>query len=159
MSKADEIFREAFAKPRDPRSKAYKDGVLRTLRLRLGDVDAVSADPLMGYELGTPECDAYFAGTDEGHRRAREYLEKSMEPTPEKIGEALTAIVARADAELMELDESALAAKWYWCWEEDGSIEWNTYKFSAALEMHKRRCRRWEEHHNGSSASGAQRWR
>jgi len=73
-----------------------------------------------------------------------------MELTQEQIGDALTAIVARADAELMEMDESALVAKWYWCWEEDGSIEWNTYKFSAALEMHKRLCRRWEEHHNGN---------
>ena len=73
-----------------------------------------------------------------------------MELTQEQIGEALTAIIARADAELMALDESALAAKWYWCWEEDRSIEWNTYKFSDALEMHKQRCRRWEEYQNGN---------
>ena len=31
------------------------------------------------------------------------------------------------------------------------SKEWNLYKFSDALEMYKSRCRRWEEHHNGSS--------
>ncbi|HWR77916.1 MAG TPA: hypothetical protein VN283_12010 [Thiobacillus sp.] len=74
-----------------------------------------------------------------------------MEPTKEQIGEVLTSIVARADSELIALDEAGLAAQWYWRWEEGRSIEWNTYKFSDALEMHKRRCRRWEEHHNGNA--------
>lgn len=78
MSKADEIFHNAFAMPRDPRSKAYKDGVRRTLKMRLGEIDGVSPDKLMGYTLGTAECDAYLAGTDEGHRLAREYLEKTF---------------------------------------------------------------------------------
>lgn len=79
MSKAYEIFHNAFAMPRDPRSDAYKAGVLRTLKKRLGELGAASGDPLMGYRLGTAECDAYLAGTDEGHRRAREYLEKTSD--------------------------------------------------------------------------------
>ena len=73
-----------------------------------------------------------------------------MGPTKEQIGDVLTAIVATADAELMALEEAELAAQWYWRWEECRGIEWNTYKFSDALEMHKRQCRRWEERHNGS---------
>ncbi|MEN9490782.1 MAG: hypothetical protein RJA63_1231 [Pseudomonadota bacterium] len=73
-----------------------------------------------------------------------------MEPTQEQIGDVLTAIAARADSELMALEDTALAAEWYWRWEEGRSIEWNTYKFSDALEAHKWRCRRWEERHNGS---------
>lgn len=73
-----------------------------------------------------------------------------MEPTVEQIGDVLTAIVSRADAELMAMEEAELAAQWYWRWEESRSIEWNTYKFSDALEMHMRQCRRWEERHNGS---------
>ena len=73
-----------------------------------------------------------------------------MEPTQEQIGDVLMAIARKADAELIALTESALAAQWYWQWEEGRSIEWNTYKFSGMLEMHKSRCLRWEERHNGS---------
>lgn len=73
-----------------------------------------------------------------------------MEPTQEQVGDVMTALVATADAELMALEEAELAAQWYWRWEEGRSIEWNTYHFSDMLEMHKRRCRRWEERNNGS---------
>lgn len=72
-----------------------------------------------------------------------------MEPTKEQIGDVLTSLAARADSELMALEEAELAAQWYWRWEEGRSIEWNTYMFSDILELHKWRCRRWEEHHNG----------
>ena len=73
-----------------------------------------------------------------------------MKPTNEQIGNVLTSILAGADAELVALEDAELAAQWYWRWEAGRSIEWNTYKFSDMLELHKRRCRRWEEHHNGS---------
>lgn len=73
-----------------------------------------------------------------------------MEPTKEQIGDVLAAIATRAEAEIMALDASGIAAKWYWRWDDGKSIEWNTYKFSDALESHKRRCRRWEEFHNGT---------
>ncbi len=72
-----------------------------------------------------------------------------MEPTKEQIGDVITALVKGADNELLALAETEIAGQWWWRWEEGQSIEWNTYKFSDALEMHKRRCRRWEEHHNG----------
>lgn len=72
------------------------------------------------------------------------------DPTQEQIGDVLTAIASRDDAELMALDEAALAAQWYWRWEADKSVAWNTYQFSGMLELHKRQCRRWEEHHNGN---------
>ena len=73
-----------------------------------------------------------------------------MEPTAEQIGQVLASITARADSELMSLGEAELAAQWYWHWEEGRSVEWNTYKFADMLELHKRRCRQWEERHNGS---------
>lgn len=69
----------------------------------------------------------------------------SEEITPAMIGDVLTSLVARIDSELLALEAAELAAQWYWRWENGKSIEWNTYKFSDALEMHKRRCRRWEE--------------
>jgi hypothetical protein len=74
MSKAQEIFNAAFATPRDPRSAEYKQGVLDVLKYRLGEANVVGWK--MRYTLGTAQADAYFAGCDEGHRRAREYLEK-----------------------------------------------------------------------------------
>lgn len=71
MSVAQKIFDEAFSKPRDLRSDAYRDGVLRTLQFRLREIHSISSKQ---YTLGTAECDAFFAGTDEGHRLATEYL-------------------------------------------------------------------------------------
>lgn len=71
MSKAYEIFREAFDGPRDPRSDEYKHGVIDVLRFRIGESNAVSC----GYRIGSVQADAYFAGCDEGHRLAREHLE------------------------------------------------------------------------------------
>ena len=66
------------------------------------------------------------------------------------IGETITGIVRRFDEELYALTEAELAEQWYFRWNETGSPAWNLYQFSDMLEMYKRRCRRWEEHHNGS---------
>jgi hypothetical protein len=74
-----------------------------------------------------------------------------MGPTSEQIGDVITALVTSASNELLVLTEAEISEQWYWRWEEGRSLEWNTYKFSDALEMHKRRCRRWEEHHNGNA--------
>lgn len=72
-----------------------------------------------------------------------------MNPTQEQIGGMLTEIASRADSEMMNLEDAELSAQWYWRWEDGRSIEWNTYKFSDALEAHKWRCSRWEARHNG----------
>ncbi len=69
---AGEILRAAFAAPRDPRSPEYKDGVLAALGYRLGE----SAHVRCPYPAGTAQADAFFAGTDEGHRLAREHLDQ-----------------------------------------------------------------------------------
>ena len=70
--------------------------------------------------------------------------------TKEQIGEVLTLLAERTNGELLALSADAIAAEWYWRWEDGRSIEWNTYMFADTLELHKRRWRRWEEHHNGS---------
>lgn len=72
-----------------------------------------------------------------------------MNVTKEDIGDVITGLAASFDADLLALSADDIAAEWHWRWEEDRSIEWNTYKFSDILELHKRRWRRWEEHHNG----------
>lgn len=61
------IFERAFFPGREPRSKAYREGVLQTLQHRL---DGTPYPPLP-YRLGTAERDAYFSGMDEGHVLAR----------------------------------------------------------------------------------------
>ena len=74
MSKAYEIFDAAFLKPRAPRSDEYRRGVIDALRFRLSEEN--SAIWKNQYKLGTSQADAYFAGCDEGHRLARDYLEQ-----------------------------------------------------------------------------------
>lgn len=66
------------------------------------------------------------------------------------IDEVLTTMVSRFDHELFALTETELSQKWYFEWDDKHNILWNTYHFSDMLEMYKRRCRKWEEHHNGS---------
>ena len=72
QGRAMAIFEAAFSVPRDARSEAYKAGVLDVLRHRLGEVSGCAQK--CEFTLGTAEADAYFAGCDEGHRRASDYL-------------------------------------------------------------------------------------
>ncbi|MYM72143.1 MULTISPECIES: hypothetical protein [Duganella] len=68
-STADELFAAAFSQPRDPRSAAYKQGVLAALKFR---IDGRRIPKL--YDPATAEDDAYYAGQAEGHaiwRRAQ----------------------------------------------------------------------------------------
>jgi len=69
--------------------------------------------------------------------------------TTEQISEVVTGLAASFDADLLALTSYEIAAEWYWAWEDGCTKEWNVYQFSDLLELHKRRWRRWEEHHNG----------
>lgn len=71
------------------------------------------------------------------------------EITEKDLGDVMSGIVRRADAELLALTETELAARWYFKHEPEQSLAWNIYQFSDALESFKRSCRRWEEHHHG----------
>lgn len=62
ISTADELFAAAFNQPRDPRSPAYKQGVLAALKFR---TDGRRIPKL--YDPATAEDDAYYAGQAEGH--------------------------------------------------------------------------------------------
>jgi len=73
-----------------------------------------------------------------------------MSVTNDDLEKVVNNISASYDAALLALSADDIAAEWYWRWDEGRSIEWNTYKFSDILELHKRRWRRWEEHHHGS---------
>lgn len=56
------LMRRAFALPRTPRSKAYKEGAQWVLDFRVRGLR-----PACPYKVGTAEADAFFAGQGEGH--------------------------------------------------------------------------------------------
>ena len=68
---AQTLLDHAFYPGRQPRSQAYKNGVRAALRFRLGESDRVRCT----YPEGSAEFDAFFAGTEEGHRRGREFMD------------------------------------------------------------------------------------
>lgn len=70
---AKSVFDQAFAPGREPRSEAYKAGVLHTLRHRLEGVSF----PAQLYPAGSAERDAYFAGADEGRTLAAKAKESA----------------------------------------------------------------------------------
>ena len=71
-----------------------------------------------------------------------------MEIKEEHIKDVLTAIAGNYVEELLKTQESDLEERWLFKWDTNASIEWNTYQFADLLELYKRSCRRWEEHHN-----------
>lgn len=56
------LFDAAFAGAREPRSEAYRHGVLAALTFRIENRRLVCP-----YAIGTAERDAYVAGCDEGN--------------------------------------------------------------------------------------------
>jgi hypothetical protein len=75
MKTAQQVFTEAFSYPRDPRSEEYKAGVLEALRFRLGEVEMLKCP----YRAGTAQADAWYAGIDEGHSKARAAMEADLQ--------------------------------------------------------------------------------
>jgi hypothetical protein len=67
---ARQLHEEAFSRPRDPRSDAYKEGHLATLRHRLGETGELTCP----YQMGTPQADAWFYGAGEARALARAVL-------------------------------------------------------------------------------------
>jgi len=72
MKSADEIFREAFDRPRNARSPEYQRGVMAALKFRLEQVKIAHPFP-----EGTAAFDAYYAGVDEGHRLWRDEVRRA----------------------------------------------------------------------------------
>lgn len=60
--RAQAVFDEAFKPGRAPRSEAYKQGVLASLRVRIDRLPTVPCP----YVVGTADSDAFFAGVEEG---------------------------------------------------------------------------------------------
>ncbi len=64
MKTVDELMREIFERPRDPRSDEYKAGVRAVLDWR------INAIPVKCPFAALVQQDAFYAGCQEGHRRA-----------------------------------------------------------------------------------------
>jgi len=60
---AQAVFDLAFQPGREPRSEAYKRGVMHSLRVRIDGMELGQDCP---YAAWSAETDAYFAGVDEG---------------------------------------------------------------------------------------------
>ncbi len=67
MITVDGLMEKAFGGIRDPRSDEYKAGVRAALEFR---VNAVKIS--LPYSVASAQADAFFAGTNEGHRIFRE---------------------------------------------------------------------------------------
>jgi hypothetical protein len=70
--------------------------------------------------------------------------------TDDAIGEVLTGILRRAEAEYQTMTQADLEHRWYFQYNPDRSIAWNIYSFHGCLALYGGSCRRWEEIHNGS---------
>lgn len=61
-------------------------------------------------------------------------------------------ILAAARDEIRAMmDPSELERFWFFKYDPDRSVEWNMYQFNDMLNLYKRKCREWEETHNGIS--------
>ena len=67
---AQTLFNRAFPATREPRSEAYKAGVLAAIKFRLGEAEHIDCP----YRAGSVWADAFHAGADEGHVIARNAL-------------------------------------------------------------------------------------
>jgi hypothetical protein len=64
--------------------------------------------------------------------------------------ETIRAISDKFDKELFEKTQGQLEDYWHFKWNDSESIPINIYEFHGMLELYRKFCRRWEEHHNGS---------
>lgn len=75
----------------------------------------------------------------------------SDESFDESINNVLASMIGRFQSELFATDEKNLEKYWHFKWNNNASVELNTYEFTEMLEIYNRNCRKWEEHHNGIS--------
>lgn len=74
----------------------------------------------------------------------REVMQKDIE-------RVLRDFVASSEKQLKEMPRDQLRDNyWHFKWNEERTIEHNTYEFFRMLEIYRSFCRRWEEHHSGT---------
>lgn len=71
--------------------------------------------------------------------------------TNEDLGTIFTDVLAAARDEIRGISDPAnLDRFWFFSYDPARTVEWNIYQFTDMLNLYKRKCREWEEMHNGS---------
>ena len=74
-----------------------------------------------------------------------------MKVTKDAMSEVFRGILSQERDELQEMENPQdLERFWFFRYDPNASMEWNTYQFHSMLELYKNKCRRWEEMHNGT---------
>ena len=74
------------------------------------------------------------------------------EVTDAALEAVFTIIMQSQQAELAEItDPAELERFWYFKYDADRSDAANLYEFNQMLDLYRRKCRSWEEQHNGIS--------
>ena len=76
--------------------------------------------------------------------------ENEVGVTNDAIKDVVMDVIRRSDEELFALPSDGLDCYWHFRWNDAYSFAYNIYEFNERLDLFKRFCRRWEEHHNGS---------
>ena len=66
------------------------------------------------------------------------------------LDDVMQSIPKRNRDELLARSQEELANGFWFSYNALHSPAWNLYEFSGELESYRRRCRTWEEHHNGN---------
>jgi hypothetical protein len=70
--------------------------------------------------------------------------------TQDAIKGVVMDVIRRSDEELFSLSQEGLDCYWHFRWYDAYSFAYNIHEFNDCLDLFKRFCRRWEEHHHGS---------
>lgn len=73
-----------------------------------------------------------------------------MDIKKEDIEAVFTGILTQARDELKTLSQAELSKFWFFQYDIAKSEHWNLYQFNSMLDLYSRKCRQWEEMHNGS---------
>jgi len=71
------------------------------------------------------------------------------EVTEAALSEVFDSILTRSQDELRSMPQEDLEKFWFFRYDTACTLEWNLYQFTEMLRLYSRRCRQWEEMHNG----------
>lgn len=71
--------------------------------------------------------------------------------TEQDLNAVFTSIAERSRQELVNMKQEDLEKFWFYDeYVESATPAWNLYVFMDMLDVYRRKCRQWEEMHNGS---------
>jgi len=70
--------------------------------------------------------------------------------TEDSLKQVFDNVITQARDELQSCSQYDLERFWFFKYDPNARIEWNFYQFNSMLDLYARKCRQWEELHNGS---------